>query len=404
MLPRLHIGYRHIPDLEQRHAPPEFQLLLCCARSQPDAGAVRDLVSKGVDWQILLKLAAQHCVRPMLFESLKSVCWDAVPPKIQLELTLFNKYNVQKNLFFTEELLRLLELFKKESIQIAAFKGPVLAESVYGNIALREFSDLDVIVKKTDLSKAENILTSRGYEADFPDKDYRSAFVSYQGQYSFRHGNTGISVDLHWRLSSKGLAFLPKSAEIWPRLEQVRIANRTVPTLARVDLALFLAAHGTKEGWRSLLWVCDFAEFLRKYQDVDWLAVFDRAQRSHFSRPLLLAIALASTLLDAPAPQELVNQARTNLAVRALAEKAWFRLLRTAPEGELREFLNGLNTQTRLRHRLWPLATLLSTRTVGDYKAMPLPKSLWCIYYLTRPIRLAIKVMVMLLWSKLPRE
>ena len=26
------------------------------------------------------------------------------------------------------------------------------------------------------------------------------------------------------------------------------------------DLALFLAAHGTKKGWRSLIWVCDFAE------------------------------------------------------------------------------------------------------------------------------------------------
>src|SRR5262249_39469615 len=89
------------------HEPPEFQLLLYCARSRPDAGSVRDLVSKGIDWQILLKLAAQHCVRPMLLQTLKSVCWDAVPQKTQLELTLFNEANVQKNLFFTGELLRL---------------------------------------------------------------------------------------------------------------------------------------------------------------------------------------------------------------------------------------------------------------------------------------------------------
>ena len=380
---------------------PEFQLLLYCARSRPDAGSVRDLVKKGVDWEVVLEHASRHCVRPMLLKTVRSVCWNTVPREIQLKLTHFNKLNVKNNLFFTGELLQLIELFQKNSIPIAAFKGPVLADSIYGDISLREFSDLDVLVQETDLHRAEHILTARGYQPDFPDRDYRSAFLSYQGQYAFRHRKTGISVDLHWRLSSKGIALPEQLASVWPRLEQVTIANRKVPTLGHVDLALFLAAHGTKEGWRSLLWVCDFAELLRKYQDIDWLAVFDRAKRSHYSRPFLLAIALASTLLEAPAPPELVNQARANSAVRALAEEAQLRMLRTVQEGELMEFLNGLNTHSRLRHRLSPLATLITTRTVSDYRGMPLPKSLWGIYYLTRPFRLAIKVvMMMMLWSK----
>src|SRR6266568_7459278 len=107
--------------------PREFQLLLYCARSRPEARSVRDLVSEGIDWQILLKLAAHHCVRPILLQTLKSVCWDAVPQKIQLELTRFNKANIQKNLLFAGELLRLLEIFQQYEIPIAAFKGPVLA-------------------------------------------------------------------------------------------------------------------------------------------------------------------------------------------------------------------------------------------------------------------------------------
>ena len=131
------------------------------------------------------------------------------------------------------------------------------------------------------------------------------------------------------------MAFPLQLAEIWPRLEKVTIAGRTVLTLAHDDLALFLAAHGTKEGWRSLIWVCDFAELLRKYQDIDWVAVLDRAQRSHSSRPLLLAIALASTLLDAPAPAALIDRAWKNSALRALAEEAKLRMLRTVPEEEL---------------------------------------------------------------------
>jgi hypothetical protein len=332
----------------------------------------------------------------MLFQTLKSACWDAVPAKIQLQLTLFNKANVQKNLFFTAELLRLLDLFQQNAIPIASFKGPVLAHSVYGHISLREFSDLDILVHEADLTRAEDILTARGYQADFPDRDYRSAFQGYQGQYAFRDSNTGLSVDLHWQLSSKGLTFPLQSAKIWPRLENVTIAGRTIQTLAHDDLALFLAAHGTKEGWRSLIWVCDFAELLRKYQDIDWAAVLDRAQRSHSSRPLLLAIALTSTLLDAPAPAALIDRASKNSAVRALAEEARLRIRRAVPEGELGEFLTGLNTHDRLRHRLWPIATLLTTRTVSDYQAMPLPKSFWGLYYLTRPFRLASKFVKMI--------
>ena len=375
----------------------EFQLMLACARSRPDAQSITELLRQNINWQALLRLARQHYVRPMLFKSLKSVSWDAVPQTTQIELERFNKTNVQKNLLFTAELLRLFDLFHQNQIPIATFKGPILAMSVYGHLALREFSDLDLLVHKVDLCKAENILAACGYQADFPDKDYRSAFVSYQGQYAFRHNKTGISIDLHWRLSSKGVAFPIQSAEIWPRLQQVTIAGRTVPTLARDDLALFLAAHGTKEGWRSLGWVCDFAELLRNCHDIDWAAILERAQRSHSSRPLLLAIVLASTLLDAPAPPELVNQARNNSAVRSLAEKAQVRMLRTDPPGEIGEFLNSLNTYDQLRHRLWPVATLLTTRTVGDHQAMPLPKSLWVTYYVTRPFRLASKAAKMVL-------
>lgn len=376
----------------------EFQLLLYCARSQLDAEPIRDLVNGGPDWQTLLELAKQHGVRPMLRKGLKWVCWDAVPQTTQLELERFNRANLQKNLFLTGELFRLLRVFQQNAIAIAAFKGPVLAESLYGDLSLREFSDLDVMVHQADLCKAEDILIDCGYVAQFPDRDYRSTFVSYQGQYAFCHSQAGIfcGVDLHWQLSSKGVAFPVQSAEVWSKLRQVAIAGRTVLTLADDDLVLFLAAHGTKEGWRRLIWVSDFAELLRRCQGLDWAEVLDRAHRSHSSRSLLLAIDLASTLLDAPAPANLINKARNNSAVRALSEKARLRMLSTTPQGELSDFLNSLNTHDLLRHRLWPVVTLLTTRTVGDYQAMPLPKSLWGTYYLIRPFRLACKAAKMM--------
>src|SRR6516165_8764186 len=109
----------------------EFQLMLACARSRPDAQSITELLRQNINWQALLRLARQHYVRPMLFKSLKSVSWDAVPQTTQIELERFNKTNVQKNLLFTAELLRLFDLFHQNQIPIATFKGPILAMSVY---------------------------------------------------------------------------------------------------------------------------------------------------------------------------------------------------------------------------------------------------------------------------------
>ena len=83
------------------------------------------------------------------------------------ELEQFSKANLQHNLLFAAELLRLLAEFRNSGIPVAAFKGVVLAESLYGDLSLREFCDLDLIVHAEDMFKAEDILAACGYRARF---------------------------------------------------------------------------------------------------------------------------------------------------------------------------------------------------------------------------------------------
>src|SRR5713101_1768585 len=105
----------------------EFSLLLLCSQSRPDLGAISNLVSEGLNWQTLLRLAEEHGVRPMLVRALRAACWAAVPQPIKLELESFYRANLQKSLFFTGELFRLLGSFRQNDIAAAAFKGPILA-------------------------------------------------------------------------------------------------------------------------------------------------------------------------------------------------------------------------------------------------------------------------------------
>ena len=192
------------------------------------------------------------------------------------------------------------------------------------------------------------------------------------------------------------MVFPLRAAEVWPRLIEETVAGRTVPSLAHDDQALFLAAHGTKEGWRSLLWLCDFAEFLRRYQDLDWIAILERAARSHSSRQLLLAIELATTMLDAPAPAELIEKARNSSAVQSLARRA---RVRNASESSQRK----LGITLRAQHPRQVSAQAVADQGVSDdtnRRRSPgnaiadLPSVL---AYLTRPFRLASHVAKMFL-------
>ena len=75
-----------------------------------------------------------------------------------------NKHYVEnsaRNTVLTAELCRLINLFRDDGIEAIPYKGPVLGLFAYGNIALRRFVDLDVIVKKSDVLKARDILLTQ---------------------------------------------------------------------------------------------------------------------------------------------------------------------------------------------------------------------------------------------------
>src|SRR5262245_26813041 len=114
--------------------PQEFQFLLACLRSRPDTQSIKRFITEGLDWQILLNSAARHGVRPALLRTLKLVSWDSVPDAVKDQLVRFNQANAHKNLIFTAELLRLLDIFQENEIPIVAFKGPILAASVYRDL------------------------------------------------------------------------------------------------------------------------------------------------------------------------------------------------------------------------------------------------------------------------------
>jgi hypothetical protein len=137
-------------------ASPEVRLLLLCSRTRVEpctAQSIRVLLRETIDWKQLQRIAWQHGVTPLVYAALNSVASDAVPVSVLDDFRDQVRAATGRAAVQTKELLRLLALFEAAGVPAICFKGPVLAASVYGNVAFRVFSDLIFLSSKTSFRR-----------------------------------------------------------------------------------------------------------------------------------------------------------------------------------------------------------------------------------------------------------
>lgn len=376
------------------HTPaprPEFEFLALVARPQPSLERARALLAAGFDFDELIRLAAQHAVRPQLLKALASLGWQDVPAAARQSLERFAHAHLMRSLSFAEELCRVSRALQQAGIPFAAFKGVVLASALYGDPAGREYLDIDIVVPADRVQAAEDTLTTLGYHGHQGDRAFRHAFLSYLRQFALVSEDDRFTIDLHWGFSGAYVPFPLAPEDIWSDLASIEFGGRTVPVLSDADLALLLAGHGTKEQWRALGWIGDFALLIERRTALDWAEIHRRAEARGCAGSVTLGALLARDLLGIDLPAELASLAVADKRSARKAAALMARLELGLPEPESLPNFSDLDLCDRQLDRVKAVLGLAFTPTAGDYSAMPLPPALWGIYRLTRPFRLAAK-------------
>jgi Uncharacterised nucleotidyltransferase len=376
---------------------PEEEVLLCCARTTkaPEVTArIEALLREGMDWEYLLKTAHVHGMAPLLYWHLDAAHPRLIPESVFDHLHDHFRANSLHNLFLTGELLRLLDTFGAHGIPAVPYKGPALAAYIYGNLALRQFIDLDVMVHRHDVPKAKELLASLGYQPQHRlTRAQEAALLGSRGQYVFMRDDGKGAVELHWEITEH-FSFPLDSERLWRRLEKVPLGGEVVPTLSPEDTLLVLCAHGSKHVWERLAWICDVAELTRACQDMRWEQVLAQASALSGERMLLLGLFLAKDLLGAALPDRVLQRVHADPTVKALAGRIYERLFREANglDGLFeRAYFHPLHLkmQERLPDKIRYCARAATTQTVEDWELLSLPSFLFPAYYVLRPIRLA---------------
>ena len=257
----------------------------------------------------------------------------------------------RNNLFLTGELRKLLKLFDAHHIPALPFKGPALATLIYGNLTLRDFGDLDILVHKRDILRAKTLLISQGYRPwyQFTAAQEAAHLRSFHA-YAFTRNDGMVTIDLHWRFVPSPFYFPFNLKPLWECREQMPFAGTTILNIPPEDLLLILCVHGAKDRWSRLKWICDIAELIRAHGRLDWTRVIEQARALSSERKLLLGLLLASDLLGAALPEDVWQRVQTSPAVKSLAVQVRERLF--SASDIMPEIAKGITLHLRVTDRL----------------------------------------------------
>lgn len=355
-------------------------LLLCSARTA--AGVV--------DWDYLFQLARRHSIVPLVYVQLQRHASDLVPKPILAQLKKQYFENSARNTLLTAELCRLILLFNDAGIETIPYKGPVLALFAYGNIALRRFVDLDVIVKKSDVLKAREILLNEGYTpAKSLSLGQQELLLRTQHNMQFSRDHHQLIVELHWEVAPHLFASTVNGERLWQNLITLDLNGTQVKTFSAEDLLFSLCVHGSRHLWERLGWICDVAELMTR-QTLNWRALLERAAGADTERMFLLGVHLAERLLDAPLPAEVQQRCDSDPRLSSLAENIVEHLFNGpthVPATSREIFAYNIRVRKTLGARARYLLYMFRP-TDSDLGSRSLPSSLNFAYYLTRPFRL----------------
>jgi hypothetical protein len=376
---------------------PEVKLLLYCARSRRDpegSARIRTLLQEQIHWGYLLRTARSHRIMPLLFWQLNAISPETVPKNVLDQLGAYFHNNNLRNLSLTGELLRLLREFENHGIHAIPYKGPVLVAFAYGNLALREFDDLDILVRRQDVLRAGELLASFGYRRMYGlTRAQEAAYIRYGDQYSYMRDHDGSIVELHWGFASRAFSFLLSTERQWWRLERMPLGGGTVSTFSPEDLLLILCVHGSMHRWERLQWVCDVAELIHVCREMDWGRLMERATALGCRRALLLGLSLADELLGARSPEEVMQRLQADPVVKTLAGEVSGWLFRDDADSQ-RLFEGGnfepfhVKVLERLRDKVRYCFRQATVPSWEDCELLPLPAHLFPAYRLLRPARL----------------
>ncbi len=278
--------------------------LLCLLRGQFEECAA----SSEAEWMETLDLAEEENVAPWTARCMRR-SGLALSPQVTARLAETERKSEFEAFVWASTLRSTLAAFHDRGIDVISLKGPWLAERLYGDTALRSYSDLDLLVRKDDIAAAEAVLQSIGF---LPAGRWRDHERPWR--------RDDLVIELHQDFEHP-LAFDFGIAAVWDRARPALFQATPAWLLDPADELLFLCLHGARHRYERLSHVLDLT-FAFRSLPVPELARFPRRSAAEG----IFALGTRMTLHLEPEiilPAAVSRNAGSRGPVEEIADQLW---------------------------------------------------------------------------------
>ncbi len=363
-------------------------LLMAISLDWSKVERLRQLISDEPDWSSLLRIANRQGILPLFSQRILTAGNGLIPAHIIEQLDQALSSNSQNNLRLTWKLVECIEYLAQHGIECIVLKGPVFALQAFGELGLRQFTDLDILIHEADFPQAYDLLERAGYTVMDKLDDRQKKYQVWSGnQYSF--GKQGDIIEIHWGIAPQENTRPLDPMQMWQGVRSLQVLDKNISAPSEENTILFTCLHGAKHGWRQLKWIVDLAYICKDYPETAILSILDDAKKMGFHRQVCLGLLLAENLVGVKFTQKLNEKINNDYHVQQLAHKVRTELLQFAEKSSvLRDFEFYMQTRERWREKLHYIFNLIFVPKVPDWQNLKLPEYLYFLYYVYRPLRL----------------
>ncbi|OFW61192.1 MAG: hypothetical protein A2133_10820 [Actinobacteria bacterium RBG_16_64_13] len=380
----------------------EIRALLACARAVLDPGRLPELqaaLTGCTSTDRLCEAAIEHGMLGHLHSVVAAAGGALADPAPVARLAELQRLAAQRSLRQTARLLRLLGQLSAAGVQAMPYKGPAWAERFYGDVTLRSWADLDVLVPYERLQHARGVLLADG----FVDGSPFNARLSGRrhrgwGEVAFSAIDQGIHVELHWEVTVGFSARSLRPESLFARAGHLSLLGQEVPTPSGTDCLLMTCLNGARDRWNDIEEMLGLAVQIRSTPETSWHETLDTARRAGCLRRTTISVAHVCRVLDLSVPQAVAGAIAHDAVARALFRSLKPEGLGPAPSTSHRRQLRTIfwrsATEDSVVAGLGQGAVRLFRPSPEDWAWIALPRHAEWLYYVFRPARLAVK------WAK----
>lgn len=392
------------------HLNDDLKFLIACCQTEPTKDDTSFILSylntERLDLNALISLANQHGILPLVYKTLKKVSESDLSPSScntshltrntleHLLVDLKSAYSqiARRNMLMSAELIRIMKLLEDNGIEALAFKGPVLSQMAYGDITLRQYSDLDILIQQKDVYQTNKLLSNHNYQSSINLKYLKnSALLDLSKDIDLYNQKNNILIELHWNLFESNLLLNSEHTNFLDKKTYIKINGNNIKTLSTDLLLLYLCIHGSKHIWERIEWIVDIDKIIRIHPAIDWTMIIQLAHKQRSINMLLLGLSLSSKFFDTPLPENIKIKIEKNSVISVLILSTIEFLNKskgTLINSSFKKFQYYSLLQGKSSSKLQQLSHALFDISKEDFMLVKLPRNLKPLYYIIRPIRL----------------